>query len=98
MLDDLTARVRDLVADKDPVGFDVKIDLAETGKIFAAAKEAPIKVSNDDVGADVTLRMSAVDLKSVLDGQLNVTTAFMFGKIQIDGDMSKAMSLTSLFS
>lgn len=98
MLDDLTERVRDLISNKDPVGFDVKIDLAEVGKIFVAAKEAPIEVSNDDGDADVTLHMSAGDLRSVLGGQLNVTTAFMFGKIRIDGDMSKAMALTSLFS
>ncbi|NCF52173.1 sterol-binding protein [Gammaproteobacteria bacterium] len=98
MLDELTIRVRELVATKQPVGYDVKIDLAEHGYIFAVATQAPIVVSNDGEGASVTLHMSATDLKSVLDGELNVTSAYMFGKIRIDGDLSKAMLLASLFS
>jgi putative sterol carrier protein len=98
MLDELTVRVRELVAGKASVGYDVKIDLAEHGYIFAAASQAPIAVANEGEGAGVTLHISAADLKSVLDGQLNVTTAYMFGKIRVDGDLSKAMTLASLFS
>ena len=98
MLQDLTSRILTLVSDKDAIGFDLKFDLAGDGVIHIAAKDGPVVVSNSDNDADTTLRMSASDLQQMLDGKLNPTTAFMFGKIKIDGDMSKAMSLTSMFS
>jgi len=82
----------------EPVGFDLKFDLAGEGIIYVAAKEAPVAVSNKDGVAETTLRLSAQDLQQLLDGKLNPTTAFMFGKLKVDGNMSNAMSLTSLFS
>jgi putative sterol carrier protein len=55
-------------------------------------------VSNTEADAETTLRLSTQDLQQLLDGRLKPTTAFMFGRIKIDGDMSNAMSLTSIFS
>lgn len=98
MLNDLTTRITTLVSTMDAVGFNLKFDLAGDGVIYVAAKEAPVTVSNTDGDAETTLRLSAENLQQLLDGKLNPTTAFMFGKIKIDGDMSNAMSLTSMFS
>jgi putative sterol carrier protein len=98
MLDDLTSRIATVVSDMDAVGFDLKFDLSADGIIHVAAKDGPVVVSNEDNDAETTLRMSASDLQQLLDGKLNPTTALMFGKIKIDGDMSNAMSLTSMFS
>lgn len=98
MLAELTKRITELVQDIEPVGFDVKFDLADEGIIYIAAKEAPIAISNTGGDAETTLRISAKDLQQLLDGRMNPTTAFMFGKLKVDGDMSNAMSLTSLFS
>lgn len=98
MLAELTQRVSELVEDVDPPGFDLKFDLARDGVIHVAAKEAPITVSNSDGDAETTLKLSAKDLRQLLDGKLNPTTAFMFGKIKVRGDMSNAMSLMSMLS
>ncbi len=98
MLQDLTSRITALVSDMDAVGFNLKFDLSNDGVIHVAAKEGPVVVSNTDSDAETTLRMSASDLQQLLEGKLNPTTAVMFGKIKIDGDMSNAMTLTSMFS
>jgi putative sterol carrier protein len=82
----------------DAVGFNLKFDLGGDGIIYVAAKELPVAVSNTDGDAETTLKLSAENLQQLLDGTLNPTTAFMFGKIKIDGDISNAMSLTSMFS
>lgn len=51
----------------------------------------------DADNADVTLRMDDDDLVALLTGELNGMTAFMTGKLQVDGDIMLAQKLTSLF-
>lgn len=46
-----------------------------------------------DEAADVTLSADAETLKGVLSGDVNPTTAFMSGKLSVDGDMGLAMKL-----
>lgn len=49
-----------------------------------------------DEPADVTLTATADDFQAMLAGELNPTTAFMTGKLAVDGDMGKAMALGSV--
>lgn len=46
---------------------------------------------------DVTLKMEDDDLVDLLTGELNGMTAFMTGKLQVDGDIMLAQKLSSLF-
>lgn len=46
---------------------------------------------------DVTLKMEDQDLVDLLTGELNGMTAFMTGKLQVDGDIMLAQKLPSLF-
>ena len=46
-----------------------------------------------DEPADVTLTADAETFKSILDGDTNPTSAFMTGKLKVDGDMGMAMKL-----
>lgn len=48
--------------------------------------------------ADVTLTADADTFQSILQGDLAATTAFMSGRLAIDGDMGRAMALGSLLS
>jgi putative sterol carrier protein len=50
-------------------------------------------VRAEDAPADVTLTASADVFKSILEGDLNPTSAFMQGKLSVDGDMGMAMKL-----
>lgn len=47
--------------------------------------------------ADVSLTMEDDDLVSLLKGELNGMTAFMTGKLQLDGDMMLAQRFMGFF-
>lgn len=46
---------------------------------------------------DVTIRMEDDDLVALLTGELNGMTAFMTGKLQLEGDLMLAQKLSSYF-
>jgi putative sterol carrier protein len=54
-------------------------------------------VSNEDAEADCTLSISIADFKSMASGELDPTTAFMMGKLKVDGDMTVAFKLQKVF-
>lgn len=51
-----------------------------------------------DEDAEVTLTATADTFQSILEGDLDPTSAFMSGKLAIDGDMSVAMRLAQVLS
>ena len=55
-----------------------------------------VRAADDD--AQVTLTASADTFRSILDGDLSPTLAFMTGKLSVDGDMGLAMKLGSVLS
>lgn len=99
MLDRLTARVSELVDCEDAFGFRVRLRVEDAGSIFVDGSAYPIAVSNDDAGdAAATLHLSARDLNDILDGTLSPLTAFMTGRVRVDGDLGKAMQVSRLFA
>jgi putative sterol carrier protein len=52
-----------------------------------------VRAGDDD--ADVTLTADAEVFQAILDGEMNPTTAFMTGKLSVDGSMGMAMKLAS---
>ena len=48
-----------------------------------------------DEEADVTLNADADTFRSIFEGGLNPTSAFMTGKLSVDGDMGLAMKLAA---
>lgn len=50
-----------------------------------------------DADPDVTITMDDDDLVAMLKGELNGMSAFMQGKLQIDGDLMLAQRLPALF-
>ena len=59
--------------------------------------DAGIEVTEGAGDADVTIRASEETFRAIADGNQNPTTAYMTGKLKIDGDMSAAMKLQKLF-
>jgi putative sterol carrier protein len=53
-------------------------------------------VSTTDAPADCTISLAKDDLESMIAGELNPTSAFMQGKLKVDGDMSVAMALSQV--
>ena len=75
-------------------GFDgvAKFVVEDEGAIMMDADG--VRAGDDE--AEVTLTADADTFRSILDGDLNPTSAFMSGQLKIDGDMSAAMRLGSV--
>ena len=75
-------------------GFDrsVKFDTGADGVIVIDGAT----ISTTDAPADCTIKLSLSDLEDLISGDLSPTTAFMTGKIKIEGDMSVAMALSQI--
>ena len=49
-----------------------------------------------DEDADVTMTADVETFQGIMSGDTNPTSAFMTGKLKVDGDMGMAMSLASV--
>ena len=78
----------------ESAGFErsVKFDTGADGVIVIDGAT----ISTADQDTDCTIKLSLSDLEDMIAGELSPTTAFMTGKIKIEGDMSVAMALSQL--
>ena len=74
----------------------VKIDFGDQGTVMLDG--AVNQVSEDDGAADTTIRVGWEDWQQLAAGQLDGMTAFMMGKLKVEGDMSNAMQLQGVFA
>ncbi|MGC1495933.1 MAG: SCP2 sterol-binding domain-containing protein [Sulfitobacter sp.] len=77
-------------------------DIGGTAK-FDIEGEGAVMMDGDgaragDEEADVTLSADAETFQSIIEGDTNPTSAFMTGKLKVDGDMGLAMKLASALS
>jgi putative sterol carrier protein len=59
--------------------------------------DAGLEVTEGGGDGDVTIRASEETFSAIADRKQNPTTAYMTGKLKIDGDMGAAMKLQQLF-
>ena len=71
-----------------------KFDIEGEGAVIIDSSGA--RASDDE--ADVTLSADADTFQEILSGETNPTSAFMTGKLKVDGDMGMAMKLASVLS
>lgn len=74
-------------------GFDAVAKFVIEGEGAVMVDQSGVREGDDE--ADVTLTASADTFQSIVSGDLNPTSAFMTGKLSIDGDMGAAMRLGS---
>ena len=75
----------------------VKIDFGgDHGTIMLDG--AASQVSEEDGAADTTIRIGWDDWQQLASGQLDGMTAFMMGKLRVEGDMSNAMQLQGVLA
>ena len=96
MSDTVNAAVKALNEKMGGNGFDgsAKFDIEGEGTVMMDENGARAA----DEEADVTLTADADTFKEILAGELNPTSAFMTGKLSVDGDMGKAMQLGSVLA
>jgi putative sterol carrier protein len=56
------------------------------------------RVSEENGPADTTIRVGWDDWQQLAAGQLDGMTAFMMGKLRVEGDMSNAMQLQGVLA
>jgi len=97
-LEEITDGMRDRIGEDCGLGATLKFDFGDDGMVFVDAVTVPNVVSNDDEDAECTIRITKENFESLAGGDLDPTTAFMMGKLKIDGNMGIAMKLQSVFS
>jgi putative sterol carrier protein len=55
-------------------------------------------VTEEDGDADTTIKVGWDDWQQLASGQLDGMTAFMMGKLKVEGDMSNAMQLQGVLA
>lgn len=96
MSDVVTAAVDALNTRLDGTGFDgiAKFVITDEGSIII--DETGARAGDDE--ADVTLTADTDTFQQIIEGDLNPTSAFMSGRLKIDGDMGAAMRLGGVLS
>jgi putative sterol carrier protein len=74
----------------------VKIDFGDQGVVMLDG--AAGQVTEDDGSADTTIKVGWDDWQQLAAGQLDGMTAFMMGKLKVEGDMSNAMQLQGVLA
>ena len=96
MSDIVNAAVAALNEKLDGADFDgsAKFEIEGEGAVIIDASGA--RMSDD--AADVTLSADADTFQEILSGETNPTSAFMTGKLKVDGDMGMAMKLATVLA
>ena len=97
-VDQLTGMIREKLATVSGFNASARLIFDDGGTIFISGKTTPGVVSNEDLPADVTLRLSLATLNKLYRRETNATTAVMSGKIKIEGNLMAAMQLDKILS
>ena len=74
----------------------VKLDFGDQGVVVLDG--AAQRVTEEDSPADTTIKVAWDDWEAMREGRLDGMTAFMQGKLKVEGDMSAAMQLQGVLS
>jgi putative sterol carrier protein len=95
-IEDVTKGMSERAGAKPAFGNSVKFQFAEGVIHVDGTGSGNNIVTNNDAPAQCTIKMSLDDFKAMAAGQLDGMTAFMTGKLKIEGDMGVAMKLQGL--
>jgi len=86
------------IAGKITGGFDGSAKFVIEGEGAIMVDGAGVRAADDSDDADVTMTADSDTFQDILAGDLDPTSAFMSGKLKLDGDMGTAMKLGSALS
>ncbi len=84
------------LAEKIGGGFDGTAKFAIEGQGAIVIDGSGVRKADEDEETDVTLSADVDTFQEILAGDLNPTSAFMGGRLKLDGDMGTAMRLGGL--
>jgi len=74
----------------------VKLDFGDEGVVMLDGNAEA--VTEEDGDADTTIKVAWADWEDMAAGKLDGMTAFMSGKLRVEGDMSNAMQLQGVLA
>jgi putative sterol carrier protein len=74
-----------------------QFDIEGAGTWLVTVADGTIAVAEGGGEADCTISATEDNFMKIVRGEQNPTTAYMTGKLKINGDMSAAMKLQKLF-
>ena len=74
----------------------VKLDFGDQGAVLLDG--VGNAVTEEDAAADTTIKVAWEDWEDMREGKLDGMTAFMQGKLKVEGDMSNAMQLQGVLA
>ncbi len=74
----------------------VKLDFGDEGVVMLDGTANA--VTEEDGAADTTIKVAWSDWQDMTDGKLDGMTAFMQGKLKVEGDMCNAMQLQGVLA
>lgn len=77
-------------------GKKVKLDFGDEGTVMLDGVSQA--VTEDGGDADTTIKVAWADWKDMAEGKLDGMTAFMQGKLKVEGDMGNAMQLQGVLA
>ncbi len=95
-IEEVTEQLRERFGEDSGLDATFKFDFGDAGLVHVDTSTVPHVVTNYDGKADCTISISLDDFLDMANGELSPTTAFMMGKLKIDGSMSIAMKLADV--
>jgi len=95
-LTEITDRIKTKVTKDTGLNAKIKLALDDNEFIHVDATQIPHVVTNSDTDADCTVKVTKQNLSKMLAGELNAYTAFMMGKVKVEGNMALAMNLNKI--
>jgi len=95
-LESATEAIRSKASMSPALGYRAKFDFGAEGLIFWDGTKTPPEIGNSAGDADTTLSLSLEDMEKMIAGDLSPTTAYMMGKLRIEGSMGVALKIGEL--
>jgi putative sterol carrier protein len=74
-----------------------RFDVEGAGSWRVDVNDGEVVVTESDAPADCVIRASEENLLRVVRGELNPVTAYMMGRVRVEGDVALATRLRDLF-
>ena len=90
--------LKEKVGENCGLGSIVKFDFGDQGSVILDASQVPNVVSTEGPEPDCTMVISIEDFMAMAEGSLDGVSAFMTGRLKVNGDMGIAMKLGALLT